>query len=77
MIIYSTTATVYGWGSRQNARRVPRRSLTTAERAAIASGQEVRITGAPAVGGVTERRIVCVNGNYYTRMPSTPSEDTP
>jgi hypothetical protein len=68
-VIYATQATVYGWGRHQNARRVPRRSLTRAEREAIAAGTEVRVAGCPSYRGVTERRIVCVNGNYFCRMP--------
>jgi hypothetical protein len=68
-MIYAQSATVYGWGSHQNARRIPRRSLTQAEREAIAAGAEVRVSDCPAYRGVTDRRIVCVKGNYFCRMP--------
>lgn len=73
-MIYAQNATVYGWGSHQNARRVLASSLTKDERAAIAAGAEVRISGCPPVAGITDRRIVAIKGAYFCRMPK---ESTP
>ena len=59
--------TVSGFGSAPHARRV--HHLTPEEREAIRAGEEVRIAGCPAYQGITERRVVEINGRFYTRMP--------
>jgi hypothetical protein len=60
-------ATCARWGSQHGARRVA--GLTAAERAAIREGLEVRIVGCPMVCGVTDRRVIEINGRFYARMP--------
>lgn len=68
MTAYSTTAYCNAWGgSSRNARHVY--GLTKAERDAIRAGQEIRLAGCPAYRGITERRIVAINGRFYARMP--------
>lgn len=64
---YSQTARVTEFGSQKNARRVTH--LTAEERAAVRAGAVLFVGGCPAVNGVTDRRIVHVNGRFYTRMP--------
>lgn len=66
--IISTTATVAGWGSDKNARRVTH--LTRAEREAVRAGGLVMIEGCPAVRGITSRRVIAVGVRFYARMPS-------
>jgi Ni,Fe-hydrogenase I small subunit len=66
--IISATGYCNAWGSAKNARRV--HGLTGEERAAIkAESAEILIDGAPAVRGVTIRRVVCISGRFYARMP--------
>lgn len=66
--ITSTTATVAGWGSDKNARRVTH--LTAEERATVRAGGLVIIEGCPAVRGITTRRVIAVGRGFYARMPS-------
>jgi hypothetical protein len=64
---YTETGRCTRWGGRQGARVVT--GLTKEERAAIRAGEEIRLAGAPAYQGVTERRIVEIRGRFYCRMP--------
>lgn len=66
--IISTTATVAGWGSDKNARRVTH--LTPEERVAVRAGRTVIIEGCPAVRGVTTRRVIASGRGFYARMPA-------
>ena len=66
--VRSTTGYCTAWGADKNARRV--HGLTRAERDAIRAGAEVRITDCPAYRGATERRVICVSGRFYARIPA-------
>lgn len=59
-------ATVAGWGSDWNARRVS--GLTKAEREHVRGGGLLLIAG-PEHLGVNYRMIVAIRDRFYTRMP--------
>jgi hypothetical protein len=63
----STTAYCRAWGAARNARCVY--GLSKEERQAIKAGAPIYLTGCPPVNGVTERRIVEINGRFYARLP--------
>ena len=65
----STSKTAYaaGWGSDQNARVV--RGLTRDEREKIRAGGTVMLADCPSYKGHTTRRVVCIKGRFYARMP--------
>ncbi len=66
--IKTQSAYCHAWGSDKNARRVY--GLTEEERQAVKAGQTVIISGCPEYKGITDRRIVTINGRFYTRMPN-------
>ncbi len=66
-MLYSNTARCTAWGAERGARRVA--GLTATEREAVKAGDEVRFVGCPEVQGVTERRVVYLNGRFFARMP--------
>ena len=65
--VYTQSGYCHQWGRAKNARRV--HGLSVDDKAAIRAGQSVRLAGCPAVGGVTDRRVIERNGRFYARMP--------